>query len=126
MWLTPWIGERVAKYEKSFKGELDPFLAEVEASILDQSSSAEIVDATDVMVGNTRVAVRVWERYGMLGSSRVSLSLTVAGCDGWVYASAIGSGGSQAVMFKINTISEENFLATAVSAIDAAASRWES
>jgi len=29
-------------------------------------------------------------------------------------------------MFKINTISEENFLATAVSAIDAAASRWES
>jgi len=115
----------VAKYEKSFKGDLEPFLAEVEASILDQSSSAEIVDSTDVMVGNTRVAVRVWERYGMLGSSRVSLSLTVAGCDGWVYASAIGSGGSQAVMFKINTISEENFLATAVTAIDAAASRWE-
>jgi len=126
MWLTPLIGERVAKYEKSFKGDLDEFLAAVEASILDESASAEIVDATDVMVGKTRVAVRVWERFGMLGSSRVSLSLTVAGCDGWVYASAIGSGGSQAVMFKINTISEENFLATAVSAIDAAASRWES
>jgi hypothetical protein len=125
MWLTPWIGARVAKYEKSFKGDLDQFLADVEASILDQSASADIVDATDVMVGKTRVSVRVWERYGALGSSRVSLSLPVAGCDGWVYASASGSGGSQALVFKVNTFSEENFLATAVSAIDAAASRWE-
>lgn len=114
----------MAKYERSFKGELDPFLAAVEASIVDQSTSAELVDATDVMVGNTRVAVRVWERYGVLASSRVSLSLTVAGCDGWVYASAIGSGGSQALLFKVNTFSEENFLATAVTAIDAAAGRW--
>ena len=115
----------MAKYEKTFKGEFSPFLAAVEASIVDQSASAEIVDSTDVMVGDTRVAVRVWERYSFFGSSRVSLNLTVAGCDGWVYASAIGSGGSQALLFKVNTVSEENFLATAVTAIEAAASRWE-
>jgi uncharacterized protein DUF6054 len=125
MWLTPRIGAHVAKYEKSFKGELEPFLAAVEASILDQSATAEIVDYTDVMVGRTRVSVRVWERYSVFGSSRVSLSLTVAGCDGWVYASAIGSGGSQALVLKVNTLSEENFLATAVAAIDAAAGQSE-
>jgi hypothetical protein len=120
MWLTPWIGARVAKYEKSFEGDLDQFLPAVDASIVDQSATASIVDSSDVMVGATRVAVRVYERYSSFGGNRVSLNLTAAACQGWVFVSAITSGGSQAMFLKINTAGEESFLDAAIVAIQTA------
>jgi hypothetical protein len=50
----------------------------------------------------------------------VSLNLTAAECEGWVFASAITSGGSQAMFFKINTAGEESFLEAAIVAIQTA------
>ena len=61
--------------------------------------------------GSTRCSVRVFERYSALGSNRVSLNVTLfQGADGTIHLSAITSGGSQAVFFKINTFGEEAFL----------------
>jgi hypothetical protein len=111
----------VAKYEKTFEGELDQFLLAVDASIVDQSATASVVDSSDVMVGATRVAVRVYERYSGFGGNRVSLNLTAAASEGWVFASAITSGGSQAMFFKINTAGEDSFLEAAIVAIQTAA-----
>ena len=54
--------------------------------------------------------MRVYERYSWLGSNRVSLALTLAGRDGEYFLSAITSGGSQAVFFKVNTFGENAFL----------------
>ena len=65
-----------------------------------------------------KVAVRVYERYSMLGGNRVSLSLTLVGSGDELYLVAIGSGGSEAVLFKINTFGEANFLATLSDEID--------
>jgi len=110
----------MAKYEKTFEGDLDTFLAAVDASIVDQSATASIVDSSDVMVGATRVAVRVYERYSSFGGNRVSLNLTTGACDGWIFVSAITSGGSQAMFFKINTLGEESFLEAAIVAIQTA------
>lgn len=45
-----------------------------------------------------------------MGSNRVSLSVTMVGQGGNIFVSAITSGGSQAVFFKINTFGEEAFL----------------
>ena len=45
-----------------------------------------------------------------MGSNRVSLSVTLAGRGDELFLSAITSGGSQAVFFKINTWGEEAFL----------------
>lgn len=110
----------MAKYEKTFEGDLDEFLAAVDASIVDQSVTASITDSSDVMVGTTRVAVRVYERYSSFGGNRVSLNLTAGACDGWIFVSAISSGGSQAMFFKINTVGEESFLEAAIVAIQTA------
>ena len=121
MWLTPLDRSPVAKYEKTFEGDLDPFVVDVDASIIDASATANLVDSSDVMVGATQVAVRVYERYSAFGGSRVSLNVTAAACDGWVFVSAITSGGSQGMILKINTISEDAFLQSAVDAIEAAA-----
>ena len=52
----------------------------------------------------------MFERYSWLGSNRVSLSVTLAGRGDELFLSAITSGGSQAVFFKINTWGEEAFL----------------
>ena len=56
------------------------------------------------------IAVRVYERYSVAGGNRVSLNVTLVGDDRELIVSAITSGGSQALFFKINTWGEETFL----------------
>ena len=66
---------------------------------------------SDFKDADARCSVRVFERYSYMGGNRVSLNVTLfqAG-DGPVELSAISSGGSQAIFFKINTLGEEAFL----------------
>ena len=45
-----------------------------------------------------------------MGGNRVSLNLTLAGEESQLFLSAITSGGSQAMLFKVNTLGEEAFL----------------
>ena len=54
--------------------------------------------------------MRVFERYSYMGGNRVSMNVTLVGngCD--LFLSAITSGGSSAVFFKLNTLGEESFL----------------
>ena len=82
----------------------------IEDGIQKGSISATLEDGSDYQAGDTQVAVRVFERYSWLGSNRVSLSVTLAGRGEDLFLSAITSGGSQAVFFKINTWGEEAFL----------------
>ena len=57
--------------------------------------------------------MRVFERYSYAGGNRVSMNVTVfQNGTGPIHISAITSGGSQAMFFKINTWGEESFLAT--------------
>ena len=72
--------------------------------------SASYEDGSDCTLGTTRCAVRVYERYSWSGGNRVSLQLTLVGEGGRLFLSAITSGGSQAVLFKLNTWGEEAFL----------------
>ena len=58
-----------------------------------------------------RCSVRVFERYSAMGGNRVSLNITLfQNGNGPVKLSAITSGGSQAMLFKINTFGESAFL----------------
>ena len=54
--------------------------------------------------------MRVYERYSYFGGNRVSLSVTLVGRGEELFLSAITSGGSQAMFFKVNTWGEESFL----------------
>ncbi|MBQ8930384.1 MAG: hypothetical protein IJ052_08305 [Oscillospiraceae bacterium] len=78
--------------------------------VLSGSASATYEDGSDITVDGVRCAIRVYERYSIMGSNRVSLNVTLMGRDGELYLSAITSGGSQATFFKLNTIGEEAFL----------------
>lgn len=100
----------MAKYECFINGDFEQILNRIHQGILNGSMSASYEDGSDFRVQDVRCAVRVYERYSMIGSNRVSLNVTLIDSGGRVFLSGITSGGSQAVFFKLNTLGEEDFL----------------
>ena len=101
----------MAKMERTLHGDFNEILGRIENGIMRGSVSASLEDSSDFSDGSSRCSVRVFERYSALGSNRVSLSVTLfEGRDGTIHLSAITSGGSQAMFFKINTFGEQVFL----------------
>lgn len=100
----------MAKMEVQLVGDFDIIIEEITDEILRKSMSAELEDASDFVNGMSRCSVRVFERYSMIGSNRVSLSITLFETESQLQLSAIASGGSQAMLFKVNTFGEEAFL----------------
>ena len=107
----------MAKYECRMQANFEGVLAAIENDILRGSMSASYEDGSDYCVGNVRCAVRVFERYSMVGGNRVSLSVTLIGQGSDLYLSAITAGGSQATFFKVNTLGEEAFLDRLIDAV---------
>lgn len=101
----------MAKLEKTVQGDFQQVLDNIADGILNGSITASLEDSSDFRSGDARCSVRVFERYSYFGGNRVSLSVTVFqnGTDP-IKVSAITSGGSQAMFFKINTLGEEAFL----------------
>jgi len=108
----------MAKYESSLLGNFDELLSLIDKGIIGGSISATFEDGSDYNYGDVRCAVRVYERYSMIGSNRVSLSVTLIGRDDNLFVSVITSGGSQAVFFKLNTFGETSFLDQAANIIE--------
>jgi hypothetical protein len=108
----------MAKYEKSLTGNFDEFLNHLHNDISQGSISASYEDGSDLQIGQIRMAVRVYERYSMMGKNRVSLNITVLGNGSELFIVAITSGGSQAVFFKINTIGESTFLDDCIESVE--------
>lgn len=61
-------------------------------------------------MADVKCTVLVFERYSYLGKNRVSLNVTILGHSDEIEVMAITAGGSQAVLFKVNTWGEENYL----------------
>lgn len=100
----------MAKYERDLQGDFNDFLNILDSKILNGSASASFEDGSDYSYNGIRCAVRVYERYSMMGGNRVSLNITLIGNGNHLFLTAITSGGSQAVFFKLNTMGEESFL----------------
>jgi hypothetical protein len=65
------------------------------------------------------LVVRTYERFSALGGNRVSLCISILSVGERIALSAVSSGGSRAVFFKMNTFGEQAFLSRAVDAIEA-------
>ena len=101
----------MAKLEQSVSGDFCEILSRIEDDIIGGSVSATLEDSSDFYSGDARCSVRVFERYSYAGGNRVSLSVTLfQNGNEPVKISAITSGGSQAVFFKMNTLGEDAFL----------------
>ena len=100
----------MAKLEKTITGNFDTILHRIEDGIINGSVSASLEESSDFRIGDTHCSIRVFERYSYMGGNRVSLNVTLFGNGDAIQLSAITSGGSQAMFFKINTFGEEAFL----------------
>ena len=101
----------MAKLEKTVVGNFDDTLNKIEQGIVRGSISASLEDASDFHSGDARCSVRVFERYSYVGGNRVSLNVTLfQNGEDSIHITAITSGGSQAIFFKLNTFGEEAFL----------------
>ena len=101
----------MAKLERIVSGDFDQILSKIKAGILSGSMSASLEDSSDFSFNGARCSVCVFERYSWTGSNRVSLCVTLfQSGESDIMISAITSGGSQAMFFKINTWGEEAFL----------------
>ena len=108
----------MAKYETRLRGNFNSLVNWMEQGILRGSESASLEDGSDFDVNGVRCSVRVFERYSMIGSNRVSLTIVIFGYGEELVFTAIAAGGSQAVLFKINTIGEETFLQKAIQVLE--------
>lgn len=108
----------MAKIERNLRGNFDEVLYAIQNRIMGGSISASNEAGSDYQLGEVRCAVRVYERYSWIGSSRVSLNITLIGVAEDLFLSAISSGGSQAVFFKINTFGEDAFLSSIIDVVN--------
>lgn len=102
----------MAKFETALRGDFDEALNYFHSGILQGSMSASYEDESYVQFAGVRCCVRVYERYSMAGGNRLSMTLTLVGDGEDLFLSAITAGGSQGVLFKLNTWGEEAFLDT--------------
>ena len=101
----------MAKLERTLTGDFSAILNKIVKGIINGSVSASLEECSDFRSGDARCSVRVFERYSYSGRNRVSLSVTLfQKGDDAIHLSAITSGGSQAMFFKVNTWGEEAFL----------------
>ena len=108
----------MAKYERKFKGDFYSFVSKLNDKILKGSASASYEDGSFFEYGNVTCAVLVYERYSAFGQNRVSATVSVFAAGNDITVNVITSGGSQAMLFKINTIGEESFLSAVEKAIE--------
>ncbi|RNL78880.1 DUF6054 family protein [Nocardioides marmorisolisilvae] len=107
----------MSHYECELSGDAEALIAHLDAAIIAGSVSANIEDGADRRIGDARMVVRVYERYSAMGGNRVSLSIAVLAVGQQLAVSAITSGGSQAVFWKLNTFGEEAFMEKAKQAL---------
>ena len=102
----------MAKLERTLNDNFDAILNKTSDGILNGSVSASLEETSDFRSNGARCSVRVFERYSYAGGNRVSMNVTLfqGGPDEPVRLSAITSGGSQAMFWKMNTWGEEAFL----------------
>ena len=108
----------MAKYERELRGDFDYVLQQIDTGILQASFSATFEDGSDFLYGSARCAVRVYERYSAFGGNRVSLNITLFGQGSELSLSAITSGGTSALLYKIGTLGESTFLNTLIDIVE--------
>lgn len=101
----------MAKFEKTIIGQFEAVVDQLHEDICNSGLTMNLVDESSFAIGDTKVAVRVYDKYFMRNGNRASLSLTVAGCGDEIFVSAIGAGGGQGIIFNFSLGAEDDMVA---------------
>lgn len=112
----------MAQAHYDLTGDDEEFLRFIDDRVMSTSSSITrehgMTYRLESGTAEARMHVVTYERYSMTGGNRVSLHVSVLALEGRMAVDLTSTGGSQAVLFKINTFGEEAFLGKAVEAIE--------
>ena len=108
----------MAKYEKIISGQFDEVVNQLQNDISNSGISMKLVDESNYTIGDTEIAVRVYDKYFMRNGNRASLSLTVVGSDNNIFISAIGAGGGQGVLFNFSLGAEDDMVAIVQNSVE--------
>ena len=111
----------MAVYTTELSGDFLKIAYHIDQMIQQQSMSISVENQYRDSVAGKRIIFTVYERYSWTGQNRASLSVLITETDTGAKIVGVGSGGSSALSFKINTIGEEAFLDT----LRAAAESWQ-
>lgn len=100
----------MAKYEKTIIGQFEKVVKRLENDIRNSGVSMKLVDQSNYSSGDTKIAVRVYDKFFMRNGNRASLSLTVVGCDSNIFISAIGAGGGQGIFLNFSLGAEDDMV----------------
>lgn len=100
----------MAKYEKTIIGQFEEVVDRLQIDIGNSGISMNLVDESNYTIGDTRIAVRVYDKYYMRNGNRASLSLTVVGNNSNIFISAIGAGGGQGVFLNFSLGAEDDMV----------------
>lgn len=115
-------GRQLAKYLYETTGDFNAFVGIVHELAQDISSTTIYEDGYRF---GEQSAMMVYERYSIVGSSRVSLSVMITEFEGKIQLVAIPSGGSQAIVLKINNWGEGAFLDEFKRSLEATNEIWQ-
>lgn len=107
----------MAKYEKQIKGNFEETLSVLHTNIMDRFSM-ELVDKSDLELGNINIGVRVYDKYYFRNGSRASLNLTIVGEGDDLMISAIGSGGGSGVLLNFSWGAEDDMVSIVESIVN--------
>ena len=112
----------MAKYTDHLTGDFEQIVKFIHEDLWQQSASLTLEESYQTVAGDRRIEQRAYERYSMIGGNRASLSVLFVETEDGADVCGIATGGSQAVIWKINTLGEAAFLETLESAVN----RWKS
>ncbi|MHA6251786.1 DUF6054 family protein [Oceanobacillus sp. CAU 1775] len=101
----------MAKFERKITGIFEEVVSHLENEVRNSGLSMNLVDESDFTIEETKIAVRVYDKYFMRNSSRASLSLTIVGNSDEIYISAIGAGGGHGAIFNFSLGAESDMVA---------------
>ncbi len=108
----------MAKFEKTLTVDFEKFSETIETEILKANISSSKGDECCFFTADSKILVRVYERYSIWGKGRVSLTLTLVENDGKINLCAITAAGSRGRLFKVNSWSEKRYLKRFIKILD--------
>ena len=100
----------MAKYENTIKGNFGEVVETLHHDIIESAMSMNLVDESYHEFEDTKVVLKVYDKYFMRNNSRASLSVTIVGRDDDLYITAIGAGGGQGVIFNFSLGAEQELV----------------
>jgi hypothetical protein len=108
----------MAKYERVIVGQFEKIVSRLQNDISNSGLTMNLVDESNYTVGDTKIAVRVYDKYFMRNGNRASLSLTVVGYGNHIFISAIGAGGGKGIVFNFSLGAEDDMVAVVQESIE--------